>query len=152
MLGQDGHEADDAGTRGLAREMIPGHQPDYFPVRADHDLCIKGKPVCEFGAELCPGNSLPNNKGAGRANADGIEVLQPLGELGRLKGPVTPDVGSSQQNHECHGYPLDDASGTADTSAVSTAQRLSSPASGASALRVRWGELLGGREFTLRAN
>jgi hypothetical protein len=86
--------------------MIPGHQPDDFPTRANHDLCIKGKPACELGAESRPGDWRPDYEGARRANVDGTEVFQPLGEPGGLKGPVTADVDSSQQNHECHEFLL----------------------------------------------
>src|SRR5712691_6155990 len=75
-FGQDAHEADDAGSHGLVGERILRHQPDNLAARADHDLGIKGKPACQFGAELRPGDGPPDHEGARRADVDGIEVLQ----------------------------------------------------------------------------
>ena len=100
--GQDAHEAYDVGSHGLVREMILRHQPDNLATLADHDLRIKGKPGCQFGAELRPGDRLPDHEGARRADVDRIEVLQLFGERGRPEGSVTTDVDPSQKNDECH--------------------------------------------------
>jgi hypothetical protein len=78
--------------------MILRHQPENLASLADHDLGIKGKSACQFGAELRPGNWPPDHESARRADVDGTEVLQLLGERGRSKGPVTADVDSSQKN------------------------------------------------------
>ena len=72
---------------------------------ADHDLGIKGKTTCQFGAELRLGDWPPDHEGARRADVDGIEVLQLFGEHGRSEVPVTADVDPSQKNHECHAFP-----------------------------------------------
>ena len=85
--------------------MIPRHHPDNLAALADHDLGIKGKPACQFGAELRPADWPPDHEGARRADVDGIEVLQLSGERGRSEGPVTADVDPSQKNHECHAFP-----------------------------------------------
>src|SRR6266540_2651312 len=85
--------------------MILRHQPDNLAARADHDLGIKGKRACQFGAELRPRDRPPDDEGARRADVDGIEVLQLVDERGRPEGPVTADVDPSQKNHECHAFP-----------------------------------------------
>jgi hypothetical protein len=85
--------------------MILGHQPDNLAALADHDLGIKGKPACQFGAEFRPGDRPPDHEGACRADVDGIEVLQLFGERGRSEGPVTADVDPSQKYNECHAFP-----------------------------------------------
>jgi hypothetical protein len=86
--------------------MIVRHQPDNLAALADHDLGIKGKPACQFGAELRPCDRPADHEGARRADVDGIEVLQLFRESGRSEGPVTTDVDSSQENHECHEFLL----------------------------------------------
>ena len=82
--------------------MILRHQPDNLAALADHDLGIKGKPACQFGAELRPGDRLPDHEGARCADVDGIEVLQLFGERGGPERPVTADVDPSQKNDDCH--------------------------------------------------
>jgi len=104
-LGQDAHEADDVGSNGVVREMIPRHQAGNLTALADHDLGIKRKPACQFSAELRPGDRPPNHEGACRADVDGIEVLEFCGERGRTERPVTADVDPSQKNHERHALP-----------------------------------------------
>jgi hypothetical protein len=64
-----------------------------------------GKPACQFGAELRPGDWPPDHEGACRADVDGIEVLQLFGERGRSEGSVTTDFDPSQKSHECHAFP-----------------------------------------------
>src|SRR4026208_1085016 len=85
--------------------MIVRHQPDNLATLADHDLRIKGKPGCQFGAELRPGHRLSDHEGARRADVHGIEVRQLTGDRGRSEGLVPADVDPSQKNHECHDYP-----------------------------------------------
>ena len=82
--------------------MMLRHQPDNLAALADHDLGIKGKPACQFGAELRPGDWPPDHEGACCADIDGIEVLQLFGERGWSEGPVAADVDPSQKNHERH--------------------------------------------------
>jgi hypothetical protein len=86
--------------------MIVRHQPDNLATLADHDLRIKGKPGCQFGAELRPRDRLPDHEGARRADVDRIEVLQLFGERGRSEGSLTTDVDPSQENDECHEFSL----------------------------------------------
>ena len=69
---------------------------------ADRDLGVKGKPACQFGAELPPADSPPDHEGARRTDVDGIEVLQLFSERGRSEVPVTTDVDASQKDDECH--------------------------------------------------
>jgi hypothetical protein len=75
--------------------MILRQQPDNLAAFADHDLCIKGKPSCEFGAELRPYDWPPDDEGARRADVDGIEVLQLFRQRGWSERPVTADVDAS---------------------------------------------------------
>jgi hypothetical protein len=63
--------------------MILRHHPDNLAALTDRDLGIKGKPARQFGAELRPGDWLPDHKGARRADVDSIEVFQSFGERGR---------------------------------------------------------------------
>ena len=141
-FGQDAHEADDVGSHGLVREMILRHQPDNLAALADHDLGIKGKPACQFGAELRPGDWPPDHEGARRADVDGIEVLQLFGERGRSEGPVTADVDPSQKNHECHAFPPggrldhDGSYGTISTGASSEVMVIKLPKSNGSSRSV----------------
>ena len=60
----------------------------------------------QFGADLRPGDWLPDHERARCADVDGIEVLQLCGEGGRPEGPVTTDVDPSQQNDERHDVSL----------------------------------------------
>jgi len=72
---------------------------------ADRDLGVKGKPACQFGAELPPADSPPDHEGARRTDVDGIEVLQSFGQRRGSEGPVTADVDPSQKNHKGHAFP-----------------------------------------------
>ncbi|HEU4505209.1 MAG TPA: hypothetical protein VFR79_10275, partial [Nitrospira sp.] len=94
----------DVGLHGQVGEMILRHQPDNLATLADHDLDIKRKLACQFGAEMFPGDWLPDHEGARRADVDGIEVLQLFGKRGRSEDPVTADVDPPQKNHECHEF------------------------------------------------
>jgi hypothetical protein len=86
--------------------MIPRHQPENLAALADHDLGIKGKPACQFGAKLRRPDPPPDHERARRADVDGIEVLQLSDERGWSEGSLTSDVDPSQKNHECHRFLL----------------------------------------------
>ena len=90
---------------GPVREMIVRHQPDNLATLADRDRRLKGKPGCQFGAQLRLGDRSPDHEGARCADVDGIEVLQLSRERGGPEGPVATDVDTSQKNHECHEFP-----------------------------------------------
>ena len=75
---------------------------------ANNGLGVKRKPASHFGAHLRLAHWVPNHERARRANVDGADVLQLLGQFGRSEGPVAPDVDPSQKNNECHALRLTD--------------------------------------------
>ena len=86
----------------MAREEVVTQKPDDLPALTDCDLGIEGKPVCDFSAQLRAADRLPDDKGTRRTDVDDIEVPQLLGERSWSEGSVTPDVETSQKDHECH--------------------------------------------------
>jgi len=102
---QNAHETNDVGANGVGREKVVRHEPHDLPAVAEHDLGIERKPAGEFNAQLRAADWLPDHKGAGCADVDGVEMLQLFGERRRSKGSVTADVDPPQKNHECHARP-----------------------------------------------
>jgi hypothetical protein len=90
----------------VARKEVPGHQPDDVTVPADHDLGFERKPAPELGAKLRPGDPLPDDEGARRADIDRIEVPELRSEHRGAESSVTADVDASQKNDNRHDYPL----------------------------------------------
>ena len=86
----------------MAREEVLGHQADDFPTLADRDPGIERDPALEFGPQLRSGDGTTNNESARRADVDGVEVPQLLGEHRWPEGPVAADIEPSQENHERH--------------------------------------------------
>ena len=83
-------------------EGVMRDQPGYFASAADNDLSFHRKPANDLDPKLCLADWSPDDKNPGRADVDGIEVLQFSGEERRPEGLVAADVDASEKNNEGH--------------------------------------------------
>jgi hypothetical protein len=82
--------------------MVVRQRPENLPGVTDDDLGLERKPSCDFKAQSRSADWPSDHKGTGRADVDGIEMLQLCGESGRSEASVTANVETAQEHDERH--------------------------------------------------